>query len=62
MKDGLAWTYNSIKALCELFPYLTEKKIINTLKHLEENESNKYNPKILEALKNVKNELKEIEE
>lgn len=36
MKDGLAWTYNSIKALCELFPYLTEKKIINTLKHLED--------------------------
>lgn len=36
IKDGLAWTYNSIKALCELFPYLTEKKIINTLKHLED--------------------------
>lgn len=50
IKDGLAWTYNSIKALCELFPYLTEKKIINTLKHLEDEDllvsgcfnSNKY--------------------
>ncbi|MDE2518988.1 MAG: hypothetical protein O0W93_06205 [Methanocorpusculum sp.] len=36
MKDGLAWTYNSIKALSELFPYLTEKKIISAIKHLED--------------------------
>lgn len=33
--DGRYWTYNSIKAWSELFPYLSEKKIRNALKHLE---------------------------
>lgn len=33
--DGRYWTYNSIKAWSELFPYLSEKKIRNALKNLE---------------------------
>lgn len=36
IKNGLAWTYNSIKAYEELFPYLTKKKIISALNNLEE--------------------------
>ena len=34
--DGFYWTYNSIKAFHELFPYASENKIRNALKHLEE--------------------------
>lgn len=34
--DGRYWTYNSIKAWSELFPYLSEKKIRNALKNLED--------------------------
>lgn len=34
--DGLYWTYNSIKAYCELFPYLTAKQIRKALGELEE--------------------------
>lgn len=34
--EGKYWTYNSIKAFNELFPYATERKISNALKHLEE--------------------------
>lgn len=34
--DGMYWTYNSIKALNELFPYASERKISYALKHLEE--------------------------
>ena len=34
--DGVYWTYNSIKAYKNLFPYLTERKIQNALKHLRE--------------------------
>ena len=34
--DGTYWTYNSIKALNELFPYASERKISYALKHLEE--------------------------
>lgn len=36
--NGRYWTYNSVKALKELFPYATDKKIRNALKHLEEEE------------------------
>ena len=36
--DGTYWTYNSIKALNELFPYASERKISYALKHLEEEE------------------------
>lgn len=35
--DGYYWTYNSIKAFKELFPYMSEKKIRNTLNKLIEN-------------------------
>jgi hypothetical protein len=34
--EGRYWTYNSTKALCELFPYATEKKIKYALKRLRE--------------------------
>lgn len=33
--DGRYWTYNSIKAWCKMFPYLSDNKIRNALKHLE---------------------------
>lgn len=33
--DGCYWTYNSVKAFNELFPYMSEKKIRNALKMLE---------------------------
>lgn len=36
IKNGLAWTYNSVKAYEELFPYLKKKKIISALHNLEE--------------------------
>lgn len=35
--DGSYWTYNSIKAFNELFPYMSESTIRRTLKSLEEN-------------------------
>lgn len=35
--DGNYWTYNSVKAWKELFPYLGETQIKNALKTLEEN-------------------------
>lgn len=35
--DGYYWTYNSIKAFKELFPYMSEKKIRNALNKLIEN-------------------------
>jgi hypothetical protein len=34
--DGRYWTFNSMKAFCEIFPYLSEKKIRNALKHLQD--------------------------
>lgn len=34
--DGFYWTYNSIKAFCDLFPYASTKMIRNALDHLEE--------------------------
>lgn len=34
--DGYYWTYNSVKAFKEIFYYMSEKKIANTLKHLED--------------------------
>lgn len=34
--DGNYWTYNSVKAFKELFPYMSEKVIRNTLKKLED--------------------------
>lgn len=34
--DGHYWTYNSVKALSELFPFLTEKQIRRTLDSLVE--------------------------
>lgn len=34
--DGYYWTYNSAKALHKLFPYVSERKIRNALKHLED--------------------------
>jgi len=35
--DGFYWTYNSISAFCEQFPYLSEKQIRSSLKILEDN-------------------------
>ena len=34
--DGRFWTFNSMKAFSEIFPYLTENKIRNALKHLQD--------------------------
>lgn len=34
--DGRYWTYNSIKAFCDLFPYASTKMIRNALDHLED--------------------------
>ena len=34
--DGRYWTFNSMKAMTEIFPYLTEKKIRNALKNLQD--------------------------
>ena len=34
--DGYYWTYNSVKAYHELFPYASERKIRNALNHLED--------------------------
>ena len=33
-RDGSYWTYNSISAFCELFPYLSKNTIIRALKKL----------------------------
>lgn len=35
LHDGLWWTYNSVSAYKELFPYLTESKIRRAIEHLE---------------------------
>ncbi len=35
-KDGRYWTYNSVSAFLELFPYMSEYKISSALKKLEE--------------------------
>lgn len=34
--DGRYWTYNSVRAFAELFPYLTDKQIRGALKKLED--------------------------
>lgn len=34
--DGHYWTYNSTKALHKLFPYASERRIRNAMKHLED--------------------------
>ena len=34
--EGRYWTYNSVRAFSELFPYMTDAKIRRTLKRLEE--------------------------
>lgn len=34
--DGRYWTFNSMKAMVEIFPYLTEKKIRTALKNLQD--------------------------
>ena len=34
--DGKYWTYNSVGAYTELFPYMSKGKIERALKHLEE--------------------------
>lgn len=34
--DGYYWTYNSTKALSELFPYVSQRQIQHALKHLRE--------------------------
>lgn len=60
--DAIPIESQIVTTLVRLKEYSKIKSFNQALKHLEENESNKYNPKILEALKNVKNELKEIEE
>lgn len=33
--DGRVWTYNSVKAFCEMFPYASQKQIRSALAHLE---------------------------
>lgn len=35
--DGRYWTYNSVKAFSELFPYMSERKVRYTLDKMEEN-------------------------
>ncbi len=35
-RDGAHWTYNSVRAYCELFPYLSEKQIRTALDLLEQ--------------------------
>ena len=35
--DGLFWTYNSLAAFCEQFPYLTKRQVEKALIILEEN-------------------------
>ncbi len=34
--EGRYWTFNSMKAFTQIFPYISEKKIRNALKHLQE--------------------------
>lgn len=34
--DGFTWTYNSARALNELFPYVSQRQIRNALKHLQD--------------------------
>ena len=34
--DGRYWTYNTIKAYCEMFPYMTDKSIRNGLQKLKD--------------------------
>ena len=34
--EGRYWTFNSVRALLEIFPYLSEKKIRNAINHLIE--------------------------
>lgn len=34
--DGRYWTYNSMRAFAQIFPYVSERRIRNALKHLEE--------------------------
>lgn len=34
--DGMVWTYNSVKAFAELFPYMSSKKISGTLQKLQD--------------------------
>ena len=34
LHDGRTWTYNSIKAFMDLFPYMSQKTIRTTLEHL----------------------------
>lgn len=34
--DGRVWTYNSVKAFCEMMPYASPKQIRRALSHLEE--------------------------
>ena len=35
-RDGQYWTYNSVSAFCELFPYLSKNTIIRALKKLSD--------------------------
>lgn len=35
-RDGSYWTYNSVSAFCELFPYLSKNTIIRALKKLSD--------------------------
>lgn len=35
MHDGMAWTFNSVKAFSELFPYMSSGQITRALKNLE---------------------------
>ncbi len=32
--DGLVWSYNSIKSICEIFPYLSEKEVKSAIDRL----------------------------
>ena len=34
--DGRYWTFNSMRAFAEIFPYVSERKIRNALKSLED--------------------------
>lgn len=36
--DGRYWTYNTVKAYCEMFPYMTDKSIRNGLQKLKDSD------------------------
>lgn len=69
--DGLTWTYNSIKAYKELFPYLPEKTIRRSLELLEKkgyikvgcfNDDGRDRTRWYADLRSIKNNMDEVNE